>query len=528
MPKKDVKRREFHLAIAFRRGIYRLSYLKRAILKTLNKRFSTFNASSGDPNDENMAAVRGPKSPEVLKAAKEFVNYLNKAVTPFHAVQEVKDRLLQAGFQELPEAGKWEIVPQSKYFVTKNRSAILAFAVGGGYKSGDGFSVVVGHTDSPCLRVKPISKQKNEKFLQVGVSTYGGGIWRTWFDRDLSVAGQVLLKKDGQLVHKLIDVKKPVLFIPNLAIHLETDRKTFSPNVEAEVRPILETFAAAGLNGESKSAQKTDDLKDPRSVVDDHHEHFLKLISDAAGCTPEEIVDLDLYLYDTNPANVVGLNEEFITGARLDNQVGTYTAISALLESLQDNSWQNEGQIRMAACFDNEEVGSDTAMGAASSFAEYVLRRLALSPQGASQTAFEEAIGKSMLISADQAHAAHPNYGCKHEENHRPAFHGGVVVKINVNQRYATTATTHAVLKQVAFEAGVPLQKMIVKNDSPCGSTVGPILATKLGLQTVDVGCPQLAMHSIREFADTSSIHQAIELYKKFFSRLPQVLSNVV
>lgn len=189
------------------------------------------------------------------------------------------------------------------------------------------------------------------------------------------------------------------------------------------------------------------------------------------------------------------MEDEFISGARLDNQVGTYTAISGLLESLTGESFKNDPQIRIAACFDNEEVGSDSAMGASSSFTEFVLRRLSA---GGSTTAFEEAIGKSMLISADQAHATHPNYSAKHEENHRPAFHGGVVVKVNVNQRYATTSTTHAALKQVAFEAQVPLQVVVVRNDSPCGSTVGPILATKLGLQTVDVGCPQLAMHSIR------------------------------
>ncbi|CAL2036187.1 unnamed protein product [Caenorhabditis brenneri] len=469
-----------------------------------------------------MAAALKPNAPEIRKAAQEFVSYLNKAVTPFHATQEVKDRLMQAGFTELPESGNWDIKPSSKYFVTKNRSAILAFAVGGAYKPGNGFSIVVGHTDSPCLRVKPISHQKADKFLQVGVSTYGGGIWRTWFDRDLSVAGLVIVKGEKGLEHKLIDVKKPVLFIPNLAIHLETDRATFKPNTEAELRPILETFAAAEINGKAKEEPKGE--YDPRNIVSNHHPQFIGLIAKEAGCQVEDIVDLDLYLYDTNKAAIVGLEDEFISGARLDNQVGTYTAISGLLESLTGEAFNADPQIRMAACFDNEEVGSDSAMGASSSFTEFVLRRLSA---GGSPTAFEESIGRSMLISADQAHAAHPNYSSKHEENHRPAFHGGVVVKTNVNQRYATTATTHAVLKQVAFEAKVPLQDMIVRNDSPCGSTVGPILATKLGLQTVDVGCPQLAMHSIREFADTSSIYQATTLYSTFYERLNTILSNM-
>ncbi|CAI5445146.1 unnamed protein product [Caenorhabditis angaria] len=460
-----------------------------------------------------------PSSPEIKKAAQEFVSYLNKAVTPFHAVEEIKTRLTKAGFQELDEKNTWDIKPKTKYFVTKNRSAILAFAVGGAYKPGNGFSIVVGHTDSPCLRVKPISKQTKDKFLQVGVSTYGGGIWRTWFDRDLTVAGQVIVNTSTGLVHKTIDVKKPILFIPNLAIHLETDRTTFKPNTELELRPILETLAAAGIVGKTNDEPSTD----PRNIVSNHHIQFLEVIAKEAGCKPEEIVDLDLYLYDTQPAAVVGVEEEFIAGARLDNQVGTYTAITGLLTSLEDASFESEPNIRIAACFDNEEVGSATAQGAGSSITEYVLRRLAV---GGSTTSFEEAIAKSYLISADQAHAAHPNYSDKHEQNHRPAFHGGVVVKINVNQKYATTSSTHATLKQIAFEAEVPLQDFVVRNDSPCGSTVGPILSTRLGLQTIDVGCPQLAMHSIREFADTSSIYNAVKLFAKFYNRLPTILSS--
>ncbi|CAI4228982.1 unnamed protein product [Auanema sp. JU1783] len=466
----------------------------------------------------------GPASNEVRKAAQEFVTFLNKSVTPFHAVFECKARLVAAGFEELTEAGHWDIRPNHKYFITKNRSAILAFAVGGTYSPGNGFSIVVGHTDSPCLRVKPISKLTKEKFDQVGVSTYGGGIWRTWFDRDLSVAGEIVVKEKDGLAHKLINVQKPIMTIPNLAIHLETDRETFKPNTELHLRPILESFAANGLNKGSEKQEKATP-KDPRSVVEEHHLNFLEVLAKTAGVQKEDIVDLDLYLYDTQPAAITGLHEEFISGARLDNLVGTYTAINGLLESLRDPGFASSPQIRIAACFDNEEVGSNTAMGAASSFTEYVLRRLS---QGGVPTAFEEAIAKSMLISADQSHACHPNYADKHEENHRPTFHEGVVVKVNVNQRYATTSTTHAVLKQVAFEAEVPLQKVVVKNNSPCGSTVGPILATRLGLQTVDVGCPQLAMHSIREFGDTSSIYQAVNLYSKFFNRLPNILQSLL
>ncbi|KAF8358738.1 dnpp-1 [Pristionchus pacificus] len=476
------------------------------------------------PTAEEMA---GPASVEVRKAATEFISFLNKSVTPFHAVQECVTRLKAAGFEELKECDQWTVQPKKKYFVTKNRSCILAFAVGGAYKPGNGFSVVVGHTDSPCLRVKPISRQQGDKFIQVGVSTYGGGIWRTWFDRDLSLAGEVALKKDNKLVRKLINIARPVMCIPNLAIHLETDRTKFECNNETNLRPILESFAAAGLDGAGPKKPETPSC-DPRDISGEHHSAFLELLCEAVGdgCKATDLVDLDLYLYDAQPAAITGLKEEFISGARLDNLVGTYTAVTGLINSLDDDAaFSSCPNVRVAACYDNEEVGSQSAQGAETAFTEHVLRKLAA---GGSTTEFECAIGRSMLISADQAHAAHPNYSAKHEENHRPAFHGGVVVKVNHNQRYATTMTTHAVLKQIAYEAGVPLQKMIVRNDSPCGSTVGPILSSRLGLATIDVGCPQLAMHSIREFGDTSSILQAQTLYTTFFKRLHDVLEPML
>ncbi|VDM52880.1 unnamed protein product [Angiostrongylus costaricensis] len=469
-----------------------------------------------------MAAPCCPLLPEIRREAEEFVSFLNKAVTPFHAVKECKERLQQSGFEEILEASDWDIRPGGKYFVTKNRSTIIAFAIGGEYVPGNGFSIVVGHTDSPCLRVKPISKLQSEKFNQVGVSTYGGGIWRTWFDRDLAVAGEVVIRGDS-LSRRLVNIEQPILYIPSLAIHLTKDRDTFKCNTETELRPILETFASAGIST-TKSSNKTDEARDPRDIVADHHSSFIELIAAAANTSPEQIVDLDLYLYDANPARIGGLKEEFIVGARLDNLLGTYTAIQGLITSVKDERLlSNDSNIRIVACFDNEEVGSQTAMGAQSSFTEYVLKRLNF---GGQPHAFEQAIGRSVLISADQAHASHPNYADKHEDNHRPRFHDGVVVKVNVNQRYATTSTTHALLKQVAAEANVPLQVVVVRNDSPCGSTVGPILAARLGIQTIDVGCPQLAMHSIREMTDTSSISHAIRLYAVSFCIFSAVLNN--
>uniref|UniRef100_A0A914V928 aspartyl aminopeptidase n=1 Tax=Plectus sambesii TaxID=2011161 RepID=A0A914V928_9BILA len=241
---------------------------------------------------------------------------------------------------------------------------------------------------------------------------------------------------------------------------------------------------------------------------------------------PNEALTAPLMSISKHPTSsaITGAHNEFICGARLDNLVGTYTAVTGLIESLKDDAGLSKDMnIRIAACFDNEECGSESAQGAASAVTEWFLRRMA---SGGHASAFEEAVSKSYLISADQAHACHPNYRAKHEENHQPMFHGGVVVKTNVNQRYATTGITHAILKVIAEKAQVPLQNFVVRNDSPCGSTVGPILSAKLGLQTIDVGTAQFAMHSIREMTDTSGVMHAINLFTTFYNTLPGVLSN--
>ncbi|MFH4977073.1 hypothetical protein AB6A40_003782 [Gnathostoma spinigerum] len=463
-----------------------------------------------------------PFSKEVNVAAKEFVAFLNKAVTPFHATSECVQQLQAAGFEELKEDECWKIEPLKKYYITKNRSAVCAFAIGGQYKPGHGFSIAAAHTDSPSLRVKPVSKQTRGSFLQVGVSTYGGGIWRTWFDRDLSLAGRIVCRDGDFMIQKLVNISKPVLFIPNLAVHFGA--KIVEDNKETEVRPILATLAAEKLASRSESSSSKDDTQssDPTSVLNDHHPLLLQMVAESAGCAPEAIVDFDLCIYDHQPASIGGINEEFITSQRLDNLVGTYTIIRGLIKSVSSpDSLKNDENIRMAVCFDNEECGSQSAQGADCNFIQWVLRRLT---KGGSEFSFEQSVGRSFLISADQAHAVSPNYMDKYEENHRPNFHGGVVAKINCNQRYATNAYTNAIFKQIAKMAGVPVQKFVVRNDGHCGSTVGPMVSSHLAIQTVDVGFPMLAMHSIREMMCTSSVHQGIELYSTYFQNLPAVL----
>lgn len=443
--------------------------------------------------------------------ARGFVEFVNASPSPFHAVEQSAKRLSAAGFSRLHETDPWHLKRGGKYYLTRNESTIFAFSVGGKFTPGaGGFSIIGAHTDSPCLKVKPRSAITSNGFLQVGVQTYGGGLWHTWFDRDLAVAGRVIVKKKDGIHHQLVNIKRAILNIPNLAIHLDrtVNENGFKPNFENNLKPILAT-AAKALGAKDEA----------------HHPALLEEVAKEAGCAVHEIADFELCLYDVNPSAIGGLKDEFVFSARIDNLMSSFTSLTALIESATAESIAADPNIRLVSLFDHEEVGSASQQGADSTMMPTVLARILKSVEGADAVKIPdlEAITfrKSFLVSADMAHGLHPNYADKHEANHRPMMHKGPVIKHNANQRYATNAVTAFLIKELAARNGVPMQEFVVRNDSPCGSTIGPILATRCGMRTMDLGCAQFAMHSIRETASVDDVFYAVELFRAFFEGFP-------
>ncbi|KAF1787637.1 Peptidase M18, domain 2 [Phytophthora cactorum] len=390
-----------------------------------------------------------------------FLQFINKSPSPFHAVYETVQTLTAAGFKQLKEEDSWKdaVQPNGKYYVTRNQSAIVAFAVGGKYQRGNGFHVIGAHTDSPCLKVKPVSNIESQGWLQVGVETYGGGLFHTWFDRDLGLAGRVIVREsDSSFQSKLLLVNRPIMRIPTLAIHLD--------------RKVSEGFT---FNKETTA---------PRPAKSKHASVLLQLIAKELDVKIDQICDFELCLFDTQGANVGGVLEEFIFSPRLDNLCCSWLATQSLIKSL-DNLADDEN-VRVAALFDNEEVGSQSLMGAGSNFMQSVAERVA---QGELCGA---AARKSFMVSADMAHGVHPNYSDRHEQNHRPALHAGPVIKHNANERYATSGTSSFLMKELARRHNVDIQEFVVRQDTGCGSTIGPILSTNTGIRTIDVGLAQL------------------------------------
>ncbi|GMQ09807.1 hypothetical protein CsSME_00053062 [Camellia sinensis var. sinensis] len=416
--------------------------------------------------------------------AADLVDFLNASPTAFHAVDEAKKRLTSAGYEQVSERGDWSLEAGKTYFFTRNHSTIVAFAIGKKYVAGNGFHVIGAHTDSPCLKLKPVSKVSKGGYLEVGVQTYGGGLWHTWFDRDLTVAGRLIIRegKDGNVSysHRLVRIAEPIMRIPTLAIHLDRDvNDGFKVNTQSHLVPVLATSIKAELNkvvfknSPAESGSSTDgNRSNEKSKTDNqkHHSLLLQLLAAEVGCEPDDICDFELQACDTQPSIIAGATKEFVFSGRLDNLCMSFCSLKLL----------------------------------------------------------EKAIQRSFLVSADMAHALHPNYMDKHEDNHQPKLHGGLVIKHNANQRYATNAVTSFIFREIAIKHNLPIQDFVVRNDMPCGSTIGPILASGTGIRTVDIGAPQLSMHSIREMCGVDDVKHSYEHFKAFFQEFCHVDTKIV
>ncbi len=412
-----------------------------------------------------------------------FLRYLKASPTPFHAVSNTVDLLENAGYSRLHERNAWQTITAGQYYVTRNDTALIAFNLAQP-PSEYGFRLIGAHTDSPCLKIKPNAITVNNGYAKLGVEVYGGALLNPWFDRDLALAGRVMVQTKDGMAHFLINTNQPIAFIPSLAIHLDR-----GVNENRSINKQNHLPAVIYRTDKSPEKQKSQFEKQLKQWLKQQYPEVV----------PQKILAFELSLYDHQPPQLVGLEQEFIASARLDNLLSCYAAVEALLRS--DN---NSNQVIVLN--DHEEVGSASTSGAQGSFLYSVLARICADDEN-----LQRAISHSMLISADNAHAIHPNYPEVHEPAHQPLMNNGPVIKINSNQRYASNSETEALFKTVCDASDIPYQMMVVRSDMGCGSTIGPITATRLGVRTVDVGAPQLGMHSIRELAGTKDVAYLIK-----------------
>ncbi len=417
-----------------------------------------------------------------------LLKFLQQSPTPFHAVSQLKTMLEKAGFSALDEAASWKLKAGGAYYVTRNDSALIAFRTGKQDIATAGLRISGAHTDSPCLKIKPNAEVNKQGFLQLGVEIYGGALLHPWFDRDLSIAGRVhFQEQQGQINSTLVDFQKPVAFIPSLAIHLDRGvNEGRALNAQKEMPPILAQLAS-----------------DEKVSLDDML--LQQLQSSSTGKKAKRILSHELFFYDTQAPGMVGLKEQFIASARLDNLLSCFLSCQALIDA--DGSHAS-----VLVCNDHEEVGSASTSGAQGPFLKKVLERWIAQGSKAKDT-LERALHSSTMLSIDNAHGVHPNYVEKHDDQHRPLLNAGPVIKINANQRYASNSQSIALFKAVCESARVPVQSFVMRSDMACGSTIGPITATELGVNTLDVGVPTFGMHSIRELAgvdDAAALHKAV------------------
>ena len=405
--------------------------------------------------------------------AEDLLAFIDASPSPWHAVESCRQRLLAAGFSALDEVDRWQLIPGGRYFVIRGGSSIIAFTIGQQSPVETGLRLIGAHTDSPGLRIKPKPAEEAGGMIRLGVEVYGGPILATFADRDLSLAGRVNVRSGDGFATHLVRFDDALLRLPNLAIHMNRDVNENGLKFNKQTELPL-TLGVA-------DQQKADD-------------RFRKPIADALKVAPEDLLTWELNAYDTQKGAFWGVDREFIADSQLDNLASCHASLSALLAT------DKPAATCLCAFFDHEEVGSESAGGASGSFAVDVINRIAGSA-GLDAEDQRRMLARSFFISADMAHAWNPNFPSAYEPCHRATVNAGPVIKSNANQRYSTSADTAARFMAICAKAGVPCQQYAHRTDLGCGSTIGPILAARLGMPSVDVGSPMWSMHSIRESA---------------------------
>lgn len=427
------------------------------------------------------------------KIANDLIDFIYNSPTDFNAVETTAKRLEKEGFKEIKSSDRWILELGGKYYVTKNQSALVAFEVGNGNVAEHGFKLIGAHTDSPGFKIKPNADMKVEKsYVKLNTEVYGGPIINTWFDRPLGLAGRVTLASNNPLkpINKIVNINKPVMIIPNLAIHMNREvNNGVKINAQKDTMPLLTL-----INGELEKEN-----------------YLLTLLASEMNVQISDIIDFELMPYEYEKGSIIGLNEEFISMGRLDNLAMIHAGITALIDSKIKNG------VNVMICYDNEEVGSRTKQGADSPFFTEVLERIVLSLGGDKEDLFR-ALDNSFLISADLAHAVHPNYPEKHDPVVRPILGKGPVIKIAASQSYSTDSDASATYEMICKKAGVNVQKFVNRSDVRGGSTIGPIASSHMAVRTVDMGTPILAMHSVRELGAVNDHSECIKSFVEFYS----------
>jgi aspartyl aminopeptidase len=437
-----------------------------------------------------------------------LIEFLNSSPVNYLAVATLEEQLQAAGFCKIdPTQPMPEVRPGEKLYVTKNDSSLYAFRVGTKPLGESGIRLICAHCDSPTFRIKPNPEIKMEKgFVKLNTELYGGAIMSTWFDRPLSLAGRVMLRTNDPLrpQTRLLHIKEPILIIPNLAIHFNRQvNDGVMLSKQKDMLPVL------GIIDAQLSANNL----------------LLNEIASRLDVSPEDILDFDLYLYDTTPACKVGLNKEFISAGRLDDLSMVHAGLQAMVGSVvkEEKKAKVQEQTMVLAIFDNEETGSGTKQGAASPFLSQMLERLVIAQNKAlglksdPRDDLYRMIENSFMVSADNAHAWHPNYGEKMDPTNHPVLGGGPIIKVNAAQKYATDADGAAVFSEICRRAGVPYQRFVNHSDIAGGSTLGNILTSSLPLRGVDMGNGVWGMHSVRETGSVKDQEYVIKAFSEFF-----------